>query len=151
VSPLSVEQDESLAAHSPSWADMRALASAICQVAGNRSEQEQAAVAWSILNRVSVARNCANANGCPHPLFGDGSILGACAGHLQKIYAAPDFAERTFCRALSIACLSFCADLGDPTSGATHFHCHQVTPPQWTAKAEAVALIGDHIFYRLQP
>lgn len=122
------------------------------------------AVMWVIHNRAEEARRYIIRTGKPkHPLFGDGTELGACFARLQfSCWNKSDpnrvaIIEATHGDKLAgfYAILDGIVGggLGDPTFGATHYHTivapgsAKVWPPEWAAEMHKTAVIGAHQFY----
>lgn len=54
-----------------------------------------------------------------------------------------------FVTAQRIAARAVCGVLDDPTKGATHYHAAGTTP-YWVRGEKPVAVIGRHVFYRME-
>lgn len=68
--------------------------------------------------------------------------------NLEKLRRVDD-RDLYFSTALRIARRAISFTLDDPTAGATHYHAAGITPP-WAAQAKPCAVLGRHIFYRLE-
>jgi len=129
--------------------DLLALSRHIAGDTAREPELGRAAVAWTYVNRAGEALRHRRRHGLPHPVFGDGSLRGACPPP-----APPDLSgirqrlsDPALCRALATACLISCRGVAGPPGGATHYHHHAELPP-WSARLTPVALIGSYLFYR---
>jgi N-acetylmuramoyl-L-alanine amidase len=140
-----------------SLADMETFARTIWGEARGESEEGQAAVAWVMRNRVMAARAFIARQKRAHPLYGDGTLTGACraprqfsAWNVEDVNRAKllqtDFQNTDYCRAFAIACEVWGGLMADPTSGATHYHRSDIEP-KWAKAMQATALIGAHMFY----
>ena len=95
--------------------DMDTFARSIWGEARGESAEGQAAVAWVMRNRVMAARAFIAKQKRAHPLYGDGTLAGACRAPRQfsawnvedanrgKLLQA-DFQDTDYCRAFAIAC-----------------------------------------------
>jgi N-acetylmuramoyl-L-alanine amidase len=137
--------------------DMETMARSIWGEARGESEEGQAAVAWVMRNRVRAARAFIARQGRAHPLFGDGTLAGACRAPRQFSAWNPGdanaakllrvgFDDAAFCRAFAVACRVWGGLIADPTDGATHYHRHDIEPV-WAKGMKPTALIGAHMFY----
>lgn len=68
--------------------------------------------------------------------------------NFRKILAV-EKTDHVFALALEMARRAIAGCLRDPTDGATHYHAAGVSPA-WSKKEKPRAVIGRHIFYRLQ-
>jgi spore germination cell wall hydrolase CwlJ-like protein len=137
--------------------DMETLARSIWGEARGESEEGQAAVAWVMRNRVRAAQAFIARQKRAHPLFGDGTIVGACRAPRQfsawnvddanraKLFQL-GFEDAAYCRAFAVGCQVWGALVKDPTDGATHYHRHDIEPI-WAKSLKPTALIGAHMFY----
>ncbi|MCP1337269.1 cell wall hydrolase [Futiania mangrovi] len=137
--------------------DMDVLARTIWGEARGEAPEGRTAVAWVIRNRAALAAERMARKATPHPLFGDGSLAGACKARWQfSCWNANDpnrgpmlavgFADAAFADAFAVACRVLHAAVPDPTGGATHYHNHRIEP-HWTRGARPTAMIGRHVFY----
>lgn len=137
--------------------DMETFARCIWGEARGESVEGQVAVAWVMRNRVLAAQGFIAKQGRAHPLFGDGTLVGACRAPRQFSAWNVDDANRgkllrvgfddaAFCRAFAVACEVWGGLVKDPTGGATHYHRHDIEPV-WAKSMKPRALIGLHIFY----
>lgn len=111
------------------------------------------AVAAVVMNRVAVAR----ARG---GYWWGNSVVQVCQkpyqfscwnkddANFRKVLAV-DGRDRHFAVALAMARRAVAGCLVDPTGGATHYHAAGIRPA-WSRKEQVKAVIGRHIFYRLQ-
>lgn len=111
------------------------------------------AVAAVIVNRVKVA----DAHG--GKFWWGNSIIGVCQKPYQfscwndndpnraKLMGITE-SDIHFATAIRIARRAVAGVLDDPTHGATHYHAAGITPP-WTWGEKPLAVIGRHIFYRV--
>ena len=137
--------------------DVETLARSIWGEARGEIDEGQVAVAWVMRNRVIAARAFILRINRTHPLFGDGTLLGACRAPRQfSAWNVDDgnrakllqlgFDDAAYCRAFAIAA-QVCGGLTpDPTNGATHYHRHDIEPV-WAKSMKPKALIGAHMFY----
>jgi N-acetylmuramoyl-L-alanine amidase len=68
--------------------------------------------------------------------------------NFRKVLAA-DENDPNFALAEGIAALALAGNLADTTCGATHYHAAGATPG-WAYREKPVAVIGRHIFYRME-
>jgi len=143
--------------HNPGLHDMETLARTIWGEARGESEEGQAAVAWVMRNRAQAAQGFITKQKRAHPLYGDGTLVGACRAPRQFSAWNVDDANRSkllqlgfddasYCRAFAIGCQVWGGLIKDPTGGATHYHRHDIEPI-WAKAMKATALIGAHMFY----
>ncbi|MGB4057466.1 MAG: cell wall hydrolase [Alphaproteobacteria bacterium] len=111
------------------------------------------AVACVIFNRVKIA----NENG--GRWWWGGNIIQVCQKpyqfscwnrsdpNFQKLQAV-DETDLYFATALRIARRAIAGSITDTTNGATHYHAKTATP-YWARGEVPVAVIGNHIFYRV--
>lgn len=111
------------------------------------------AVAAVIMNRVAVAQ----ARG---GYWWGGSVTQVCQkpyqfscwnkddANFRKIVAVDD-ADPQFAAALRMAREVIEGRGCDPTGGATHYHAAEITP-YWSRGHKPAAIIGRHIFYRIE-
>ncbi|MFZ5834008.1 MAG: cell wall hydrolase [Pseudomonadota bacterium] len=137
--------------------DLECFARTIWGEARGESEEGQIAVAWVMRNRVLAALGFIAKQKRAHPLYGDGTLVGACRAPRQfsawnvedanrgKLLRA-GFEDTAFCRAFAVACEVWGGLVKDPTGGATHYHRHDIEPV-WAKSMKPRALIGLHIFY----
>ncbi|MEQ1887556.1 MAG: cell wall hydrolase [Alphaproteobacteria bacterium] len=137
--------------------DMETLARSIWGEARGESEEGQAAVAWVMRNRVAAAQVFVARQKRAHPLFGDGTLAGACRAPRQFSAWNPGdpnaaklmrigFENAAYCRAFAIGCQVWGGLIKDPAAGATHYHHHDIEPV-WAKSMKPTALIGAHMFY----
>ena len=137
--------------------DMETLARSLWGEARGESAEGQAAVAWAMRNRVLAARAFIARQGRAHPLFGDGTLVGACRAPRQfsawnpgdpnaAKLAKAGFEDAAYCRAFAIGAQVWAGLISDPTGGATHYHRHDIEPV-WAKSMKPTALIGAHMFY----
>lgn len=140
-----------------SLCDLETLARSIWGEARGESEEGQVAVAWVMRNRVIAAQAFAARLGRAHPLFGDGTLVGACRAPRQfsawnpgdanaAKLAQVGFEDAAYCRAFAVGCQVWGGLINDPTGGATHYHRHDIEPA-WAKSMTPKALIGAHMFY----
>ncbi len=140
-----------------SLCDMECFARTIWGEARGESEEGQVAAAWVMRNRVLAAQAFITRMKRAHPLFGDGTLLGACRAPRQfSAWNAEDpnrakllqvgFEDAAFCRAFAVAAQVCGGLIKDPTGGATHYHHHAIEPA-WAKSMKPKALIGAHMFY----
>ena len=137
--------------------DIIILARTIWGEARGEALEGQIAVAWVVKNRARIARLWRQKHGSSHPLYGDGTIRGACLARWQfscwnhndpnrARLLRTSFSDRAFCRALSTACNVWSNDAADPVCGSTHYHHHRITP-HWARGQKPVMRLGAHVFY----
>ncbi len=140
--------------------DVETLARSIWGEARGESEEGQVAVAWVMRNRVSAAQQFAARLGRAHPLFGDGTLVGACRAPRQFSAWNPGdsnatkltqvgFDDAAYCRAFAVAAQVWGDLVKDQTGGATHYHRSDIEPV-WAKSMKPTALIGAHMFYALR-
>ena len=111
------------------------------------------AVAAVILNRVSVAQSRAG-------YWWGNNIIQVCQKPYQfscwnrsdpnfRKLQAVDESDLYFATALRLARRAVIGALEDITGGATHYHASDIAP-YWTKREQPTAIIGNHIFYRLE-
>ncbi|MSP43380.1 MAG: cell wall hydrolase [Alphaproteobacteria bacterium] len=137
--------------------DMETLARSLWGEARGENEDGQVAVAWVMRNRVRAARDFIARQGRAHPLFGDGTLVGACRAPRQVSAWNPGdpnavklaqigFDDAAYCRAFAIGAQVWGGLISDPTGGTTHYHRHDIEPV-WAKSMKPTALIGAHMFY----
>jgi len=140
-----------------SLCDIETMARSIWGEARGESAEGQAAVAWVMRNRAVAAQAFITTQGRAHPLFGDGTLVGACRAPRQFSAWNPGdanavklrevgFDDAAYCRAFAIAAQVWGGLIKDPTDGATHYHSTGVEPV-WAKRMTPKALIGAHMFY----
>lgn len=145
--------------------DIRIATATIYGEARGETEIGRLAVAHVITNRAMLARGFRAKNGKPHPLFGDGTLAGACKARLQFscwngsdpnrpaveriATAGPNLGDSVQRRCLAAVLAAVETNEPDPTMGATHYHAASVSPA-W-AKGLSPLAIGRHLFYRDVP
>ncbi len=129
------------------------LARTLWGEARGEGPQGMEAVASVILNRVKAAHE----NGGRH--WWGNNIIQVCQKpyqfscwnrsdpNFQKLQAADD-KDLYFATALRIARRACAGTLKDRTNGATHYHAKSVNP-YWARGETPVAVVGDHVFYRI--
>lgn len=133
--------------------DMDIAARTVWGEARSKPPTDDIAVAHVIVNRARLAAAWVARKGRPHPLFGDGTLAGACLAPWQfSCWNAAD-PNRAKMMALDDATLSPFKTLveqaltePDPTRGATHYHADYVSPA-WAAGKEPTVTLGPHLFY----
>lgn len=114
----------------------------------------QAAVAWTVINRVRAAK-------------ADPGHFGWWGNSVQRVCLAPNqfscwlpedpnhdklkaahIGQPSFARAFGIACLVVAGDIADPTSESTHYYAATIPAPAWTRGMSPRATIGNHFFFR---
>ncbi|MCK9993653.1 MAG: hypothetical protein Dbin4_02173 [Alphaproteobacteria bacterium] len=137
--------------------DMETLARTIWGEARGESLEGQAAVGWVMRNRVLAAQAFIVRHKRAHPLFGDGTLVGACRAPWQFSAWNPGdanalklmrtgFDDAAYCQAFAIGAQIWGGSIKDPTGGATHYHHHAIEP-SWAKAMKPTALIGAHMFY----
>ena len=140
-----------------SLCDMECFARTIWGEARGEGAEGQIAVAWVMRNRALAAHLFSERMKRAHPLYGDGTLVGACRAPRQfSAWNAEDpnrakllragFDDAAFCRAFAVACQVWGGLIADPTAGATHYH-HRAIEPVWAKSMKPKALIGAHMFY----
>lgn len=137
-----------------SIADMQEFARIVWMLAGSDSSEAQTALAWLIVNRMTVAAPARPGCGARSSRYGDGSLAAACNSVLADQGAPGNrprpceagFGDIEFCRTFAVVCRVWNGDLADPTSGAIDFHNHNQNPV-WSHKRNPNALIGRHFYY----
>lgn len=117
------------------------------------------AVGGVIRNRVNVAQDFVDSHIRPHPLFGDGSYIGACKApyqfscwnkndpNLPQLLAVSDN------DAIFLSCTKFAADIidgsqEDVTNEATYYYDRRMpAPPRWAKDKLPCMVIGHHLFF----
>jgi len=110
-----------------------------------RAEREQTAVAWVVLNRAAaegypddvcaVVKQGGSTRPCQFSWFCNGRSN--VAGH-----------AREYAQSLNVAQKVLAGEVEDPTGGATMFH-NRTVRPSWTRRAQLMAQIGAHFFWKL--
>lgn len=111
------------------------------------------AVAAVVMNRVRIAQERGG-----H--WWGGSVIQVCHKPYQfscwnkddanyRRVTAVDAGDRHFAAALAIARRAVGGTLPDPTGGATHYHAAGISPA-WSVNVQPAAVIGRHVFYRLE-
>lgn len=129
------------------------LARTLWGEARGEGDQGMAAVAAVVLNRVAVAESRAG-------YWWGNDIISVCQKPYQfscwnrsdpSYLRLQDVTEKDiyFATALRIARRAVTGALADPTNGATHYHADYVAP-HWAKGQKPTAVIGHHIFYRLE-
>jgi spore germination cell wall hydrolase CwlJ-like protein len=145
----------------PRSSDLDTLARTIWGEARGEGPDGMAAVAWVALNRAGIAARYEAVSGRPHPLYGDGTVAGACTRPLQfscwnasdrnrPLLLAATMADPAFAVAWRVAGDVLDGAIADPTAGATHYHEASVHP-SWAQGQTPTQRIGRHVFYRLSP
>lgn len=128
------------------WGNLTTLAKTVYGEARGEGDVGVAAVAWTVMNRVSK------------PGWWGRDVIGVCLKKYQfscwlpsdpnreKIEAVDDSNDafrhvKDICRAV------LDGSIPDPTRGATHYHTKQVSPA-WANKTLPCAVIGNHLFYK---
>ena len=120
------------------------------------------AVASVIARRAALAREYMARRKRAHPLYGDGTLRGAClapsqfscwnAGDPNRALLLAPISGQTYKHALGIADLVIADRLIDNTGGATHYvtaALHKTLPPtHWAKKMKITARIGGHVFMK---
>lgn len=57
--------------------------------------------------------------------------------------------SKSYRRSFAIMTLVMAGDIPDPTNGATHYYANYIPAPAWAKGKDPVAVIGDHIFFRM--
>lgn len=111
------------------------------------------AVAAVVINRVAVAQRRGGywwGNGvaqvCQKPY--QFSCWNKDDANFRKIVAV-GVDDPQFAAAVRMACTMIMGRGHDPTGGATHYHAAGITP-YWTRGHQPAAIIGRHIFYRIE-
>lgn len=126
----------------------------------------QEAVAWVIRNRAEIAASYVARRGRPHPLFGNGSLAGACRAPMQfscwnagdpnaeKIASWPVTKNPYRALGLLVDAVMAAPPGQDPTQGATHYFTAaapkgvKTWPPAWALEMVPKGQIGAHLFAR---
>ncbi len=130
------------------------LARTLWGEARGEGQRGMEAVACVIINRVVHARSQSNGN-----FWWGNSIIRVCQKPMQfscwnrtdpnlKKLQAIDTSNSSFAMAIRIAKWAVSGALRDPTYGADHYHALYVSP-RWAAGQTPTAVIGKHIFYKL--
>ncbi len=152
--------------------DLDILSRTVYGEARGESDLGRLAVAYVACNRAEIAARHVAASGKPHPLFGDGTIAGACQVHHtmhrpngravevyqfscwneydvnRAIILALDLTSEEAQPAARMATAALHQTAPDPSNGATHYHEASICP-YWAAGETPCAEVGDHVFYRL--
>lgn len=130
--------------------DIDALSRLIFHVARNEGQQGKEAIASVVMNRATAAYKYKKENGVNHPIFGDGTICGACSMNpvgdlirmesLERLLKLNEFAKSM------LAALSLSSPHYDDTCGSTNFCKEDETPP-WARHKTPVCRIGRIKFY----
>ena len=136
------------------YADMQidVLARTLWGEARGQGSAGMQAVANVVLNRVQIAEDRGR-------YWWGNNIIQVCQKPYQfscwnrtdpnfKKLQAVDERDLYFATAIRIARRAIVGTLEDMTGGATHYHASGCTP-YWAKRETPVAVIGDHIFYRL--
>jgi cell wall hydrolase len=155
--------------------DADVLARTVFGEARGESDLGRLAVAWVCRNRAVIAGRFVAAHGHPHPLFGDGTVAGACErsnvtrdGRRVWQFSCWDPADPNCAKLLALdltgeaarpsrwaATTALERTAPDPSNGATHYHTAMAPrdgidwPPYWAVGQTVVATVGSHVFYRL--
>lgn len=149
---------------SVTYSDLDILARTIFGEARGESVKGKIAVAWVVKNRADAAVKWLKNNTGKerHPLFGNGSLIGACRAPFQFSCWNPNdpnypLIEFKDCRSMwqqtgYPACLhaALSVIIGrdlDPTKGSLHYHDGRMSPPKWADGLDPVVVIGNHKFY----
>jgi len=126
----------------------------------------QIAVGYTIKHRAEIAAAYVKKHDEPHPLYGDGTIAGACLSSFRGVHQyscwnetdrsrlkalQADHNNPAFCRAMDVARQVIAGTAHDFLPGSTHYYAPDVVPmPKW-----AVGLpfhsVGHHRFFRDVP
>ena len=129
------------------------LARTIWGEARGEGREGMEAVAGVVMNRARIAEE---KGGC----WWGNSVIQICQkpyqfscwnrddANFRKVLAA-DENDAHFALAEGIAALALAGKLPDVTCGATHYHAAGATP-EWAHREKPAAVIGRHIFYRLE-
>lgn len=133
--------------------DLDIAAGTVWGEARGKPPTDDIAVAHVIVNRARLAAAYVARKGRPHPLFGDGTLAGACLAPWQFSCWNANDPNRAKMAALSDVTLAPFKALvqraliePDPTRGATHYHADYVSPA-WAAGKEPTVTLGPHLFY----
>ena len=110
------------------------------------------AVACVVMNRLKVARE-------KKRFWWGNSVIQICQKPFQfscwnkndpnyRKLLGVDASDAAFAAALTVARLTLEGALSDLTGGATHYHAAGMTPV-WTQSEKPVAVVGQHIFYKM--
>ena len=146
--------------------DLDVLSRTVYGEARGEPDLGRLAVAYVPVNRALIAQAFVASHGRKHPLYGDGTVAGACTvpwqfscfnprdPNREKILAL-DLTSEEAAPCVSMATAALERSLTDPASGATHY-CTAMAPsdgvdwpPDWTEGHEPTAVIGGQVFYRL--
>ena len=138
--------------------DLDALARTVWGEARGEPVEGRAAVAHVVLNRARKAQEFKAKNGRSHPLFGNGSIVGACIAAWQfSCWNLGDpnrvkmgrltLGDGDFMQCVEIALKVIGGKKPDTVSGATHYYADSIAPPKWAIGKIPVAVIGRHCFF----
>lgn len=117
--------------------DLMVLGAAVAHYGRGLDEDVLAALSWAFLNRRA---------------YEDGTEIGPATAVPPA--SSPDWAaalmgdplEPETARALAVFTRVVAGGVGDPTAGATRFHCHDETP-SWAEDMDIRAVIGPYLFY----
>jgi N-acetylmuramoyl-L-alanine amidase len=147
----------------PTAYDMDIMTKTIWGEARGSTDADRIGVACVIKNRATKALEYFKANGKPHPLFGNGTIAGACLQRWQfscwnendpnkkKIEAMTlpgalgDSVYRSCMWAAIVAIDEFMQDI---TKGSTHYYAASMKQaPAWARDVKPAVVIGGHIYF----
>lgn len=139
--------------------DQDILARTVYGEARGEGDIGRLAVAYVACNRAEIAARYVAATERKHPLFGDGTIAGAClmpwqfscwnasdpnSGPLHGLDLTGDAAIPC----VAAACAAISRTPEDPSLSATHYHVLGLHP-YWARGHDPLVTIGHHVFYRL--
>ena len=140
--------------------DIDVMARTIDGEAEGETSLAQSGVGACIAKRAQLAAAYVAAHGRPHPLYGDGSIAGAClaadldhegnrvwqfdcwidgSADAQRI-AAKTLDDPTFQRCFAVALDVLLSRVSDPTQGATHYWDISIPTPSWAVGKSYVSI-----------
>lgn len=143
--------------------DLDIVARTVWGEARGEGETGMRAVACVVVTRARLAREHRAATGKKHPLFGDGTLAGACLVKFQfscwnehdpnlaklKAVGIPDSA---FIAARVVAYEAVNGHLPDTTNGATHYMAYRdfaaARVGHWSQRMMVTERIGGHVFMR---
>jgi len=139
--------------------DIDVVARTLDGEARGEGKEGMIAVACVIVTRAMIAADYMDANGEPHPLYGDGSLSSVCLAPLQfscwnkddpnlAVIKSVTTADPIFAVAMEIATQAENDQLDDITNNATHYFDKRMpVPPKWAQGKMPCFQHGNHLFF----
>jgi spore germination cell wall hydrolase CwlJ-like protein len=124
------------------YADMSAdvLARTIWGEARSEGQAGMEAVACVVANRVAIAQ-------ARNGFWWGNDIILVCPNREKLLAVSEKNIHFATCLRIARRCVAGCLD--DITNGATHYHTKAILP-HWAEGQTPVAVIGSHVFYKLE-